>query len=191
MDKKKRLPIEQLREAGKTAHQMLIDKGILAKESVIDKMMKNKKAPRLPGIPPYIPHLWTIQMAQQVMYDLLIIWREENRDDKKRMENITEFFKFVVKEMRLIEKKYDKEMKKMPRIFKSMKKVPVIKDIFDPMRRKENTHAIHWFFVDTFALAITLKNNHTVGEYVSWVHQWTEDLKKVWVIEEVKKEAIK
>lgn len=182
MQKKKRLPIEQLREAGKIAHQMLIDKGILAKESVIDKMINDKNAPPLPGIPPYIPHQWTIKAAQQMMYDLLIIWREETKDDKKKAENITEFFKFVVSEMRKQDTKFEKEMKKMPKLFKSMKKVPVMSKIFAPMRKFENNQAIHHFFVDSFAVAIVIKNNHTVGEYANWFLDWTEDLLKVWVI---------
>lgn len=179
--KKKRLPIEQLREAGKIAHQMLIDKGILAKDSVIDKMMHDKNAPVLPGIPPYIPHQWTIKSAQQMMYDLLIIWKEETKDDDFKRESITEFFKFVVTEMRTQEKKFQKEMKKVPKLFKAMKKVPVLSEVFSPMRKHENTKAIHHFFVDSFTVAIVLKNAHNVGDYANWFLDWTEELLKVWV----------
>lgn len=167
---------------------MLIDRGILAKESVIDKMMHDKEAPKLPGIPPYIPHAWTIKSAQQIMYDLLIIWKDENKDrNDKRVDDITEFFKFVVKYLRAQESEYNKEMVNMPKLMKALKKVPVLKDIFSPMRKKENVKAIHHFFIDSFALAIALKNNHTVGEYAGWFLDWTESLHRIWVKPEEKK----
>lgn len=187
MRKRKRLPIEQLREAGRIARQMLVDRGELPQESIIDQIMKLDDAPTLPGIPSYLPHQWTIKAAQRMMRDLLIIWKDECRGDGKRAENITEFFKFIITELRKEEKRYDKEMKKVPKIIESMKDVPVLKDIFSPMRKKESMKAIQRFFVDSFAVSVALKNNYSTSDYANWFLDWSQDLYILWVKPEERK----
>lgn len=181
MAKKKRAPIEQLRAAGKVARQMLVDKGIIAKESIIDQIMKLDDAPTLPGIPAYLPHQWTIKAAQRMMFDLLIIWKDECKDDVKKAENVTEFFKFVIKELRMQEKKFTEEVGEMSKFIQSMKDVPVLKEIFSPLRKEQNIKAIHRFFVDSFAIAISLQNNHTTSDYANWFLDWSQDLYALWV----------
>lgn len=181
MTKKRRAPIDQLRAAGRIAKRLAVERGLIAEHSVIDQLIQSKDAPTLPGIPSYLPHQWTLKAAQRMMYDLLIIWKDECKDEPMRAENITEFFKFVVNELRQKSEKYEKENENVPKLLKSMKTVPVLKDIFSPMRKKESSEAIHRFFIDSFAVAIAIKNNHTTSEYANWFLTWTQDLYALWV----------
>lgn len=183
---KKRPPIEQLREAGRMARQMLVDKGILAKDSILDKIMK-EGGPTLPGIPVYLPHQWTLKAAQRIMYDLLIIWKSECKNDSTKAENITEFFKFVINELRKQEQNFNKDIGEIPKFIKSMKNVPLLKDIFSPMRKKESMKAIQRFFIDSFAVAVALKNNYSTSDYANWFLDWTQDLYALWVKPEQRK----
>jgi hypothetical protein len=190
MPAKRRAPIEQLREASKIARQMLIDKGIHSKESMIDKIVKDAKAPMLPGLAPYLPHEWTIKATQRIMGDLVIIWAEKCKRNKKRMENITEFWKFVVKELHTMEEKFATEEMLMGEAIKKQKDVLLLKDVFSPTRKKENLHAIHRFIVDSFAVGIVLKQNHATSEYLNWFLDWTQDLYEYW-IQPKKRKSIK
>lgn len=184
---KKRAPIEQLRAAGKIAREMLVSRGIIAKDSIIDQLTKVQGAPVLPGIPSYLPHQWTIKAAQRIMYDLIVIWKNEC-DNTDKAENITEFFKFVISELRKQEKQFNREVVAMPKIVRAMKDVPVLKDIFSPMRKKENTKAIHRFFIDSFAVAVALKNSQSTSDYANWFLEWTQDLYALWVNPEERKD---
>ena len=182
---KKRLPIEQLREAGRLAKQMLIDRGILAKESVIDKILKDSKAPTLPGIPSYLPHEWTLKASQRIMRDIVVVWKDKCKNDQKKLQNITEFWKFVIAQLREQEREFGKELTAMSGQVKtmdeSMKDVPVLKDIFSPMRKKENINAIQRFLIDSFAVAVVLKQHHNTSEYLNWFIDWTQDMYLLWV----------
>lgn len=182
---KKRAPLEQLREAGRMARQMLVDKGILAKESVIDQIVKDSRAPTLPGIPAYLPHEWTLRAAQRIMRDLVVIWKEETKGKKKQRENITEFWKFVLSNLRAQEEAFATEKKAMPAKIAEMEKkigeVLVLKEVFSPMRKEENLKAIQHFLVDSFAVAIVVKQHHSVGEYLNWFLDWTQELHLLWV----------
>src|ERR1035441_9020977 len=177
---KKRLPIEQLREVGKKAREMLVTKGILSKNSVIHKVLKDKNAPILPGIPAYIPKGWTIQVAQIIMRDFLIQWKEECKKKRYNVEDISTFFKFIVKESRRQERKFKREMDRMPSLIKAMKDIPVLAEVFSPLRKKETMHAMQRFYEDSFAVAIILKNATTVSEYANWFLDWTNDLFTTW-----------
>lgn len=180
MATKRRAPIEQLREAGRMAKEMLIERGIQTKESTIDKIIADKKSPMLPGIPAYLPHAWTIKATQRIMRDLIIIWREECKGNKVKMEDITLFWKFCVKELHRQEKAFAKEEKEMSILIKATKEVPVLKDIFSPTRKKENAHAIQQFLVDSFAVGIVVEQNHSTSEYLNWFLDWTEALHTYW-----------
>lgn len=188
MFQKKRPPIEQLKAAGNIAKQMLVDKGILGKKSIINEILNSKDAPTLPGIPAYLPHQWTIQAAQRIMYDLLVIWRNKCKDNAAQLNDITEFFKFVVKELHREESEINKEIVNMPSFLKALKDVPVLKDVFSPIRKKENLKAMHHFFIDSFAVALTLKDNHTTSDYANWFLEWTQDLYTLWVKPEERKD---
>lgn len=181
MAKKKRPPIEQLRQAGNIARDMLRARGIEAKTSILEEILATKGAPPLPGMPVYLPHLWTIKAAQQMMYDLLIMWKVECKDTPSRTDNITEFFKFVVFQLRLQEEEYNREIVAMPRLMKALKKIPVLKDVFSPIQKKETLQAMNRFFVDSFAVAVILKKNRSTAEYANWYLDWTQELQKLWI----------
>ena len=178
---KKRLPIEQLKAAGKAAKEMLVKRGIEAEHSIIDDIVGTENAPKLPGIPPYLPHRWTLSAAQRILYDLLIMWKAESKEEDR--DNITLFFQFVVAKLREQEVEYNKELVQMPKTFKEMEEgnIPVIKDIFMPMRKKENLKAIQRFLIDSFAVAIILKRHESVADYSNWFLDWTQDLFLLWI----------
>jgi hypothetical protein len=122
-----------------------------------------------------------------MMFDLLLLWKKECRGNRARTENLTEFFKFVVKEMRAQEKKFEAEMNAMPTLLKSMKEIPVLKEVFAPMRKKENSKAIQRFFVDSFAVAIALKKKECTSDYANWFLDWTQELYLLWLSPEDRK----
>jgi hypothetical protein len=177
--KKKRLPITQLKEAGEIARKMLVERKIIAEDSILDKLRNDKSMPVLPGIPEYLPHQWTIKASQQMMYDLLLMWKDKCKNPKK-VENITEFFKFLVNEMQVQIKKFQKEEKAMAKRIKSIDEVPVLREIFSPIQKKETAKAIQRFFVDSFAVAVMLKNQSSTSEYAVWFLEWTQDMDKLW-----------
>lgn len=187
MSKKQRAPIEQLREASKLAREMLVKKGILSEKSIIDEIIKKEGTPLLPGIPPYLPHRWTIKTAQRIMFDLLIMWKAETQGKHKDQEDITEFFKFVIKEMRKQDAHFQQEINKMSTVLTAVSNIPVLKEVFSPLRKKENMKAIQHFFVDSFAIAIMLKRNHTTTDYANWFLDWTEDMHALWLKPETNK----
>lgn len=192
--KKKRLPIEQLRQAGKMARGMLVKRGIIAEYSILDGILQTKTGPTLPGHPSvYLPHQWTLQAAQHMMYDFLVIWIAEckKKKEEEEAENITNFFKFLIKEMRSQEKNVKKEIKNMPKLLKAMKEVPVLKDVFGPMRKQEALKGMQSFFIDSFAVSVVLKNNHSVSEFANWFLDWTQELNKLWIKPENRKLAKK
>lgn len=163
------------------AREMLVEKGIIAKDSVLDKIINTKDAPTLPGIPVYLPHQWTLQGAQHMMYDFLLLWRNECKDNEQRMDNVTEFFKFMIAEMRRQESMVNQEIVAMPHLIKAMKSVPVLKDVFSPLRKKDTVRSMQRFFVDSFAVSIVVKSNHTVSEYAEWFLDWTNEMLKIWL----------
>jgi len=181
MAKKRRAPIEQLRAAGQMARELLIARGIQAKDSIIDKIIQDTKSPTLPGIPAYLPHEWTIKATQQIMRDVVIMWKEECGANNTKAENITLFWLYLQNQLSLQEANFDKEYKAMSRLMKSMKETPVLRDIFSPLRKKENLYAIHRFIVDSFAVAVVVKRYDTTSDYLNWFLDWTQDLGLLWV----------
>ena len=179
---KKRAPIKQLRDLAKFTKELLIKKGIQSEKDVIAEILNTKDAPILPGRhSSYIPRPETIQSAQRMLYDLLIIWKDKNKEHKYRQENITEFWKFVIKEFREQIQITNKELVEMPKMMKQMKNVPFVKDIFSPMQKKDALKAMQVFFVDSFAVAVVLKNHTSVSSYANWFLDWTQELNKIWI----------
>jgi hypothetical protein len=189
---KKRAPIEQLKEAGRQAIKMLAKKGITTEASILDAILLDKTSPPIPGIPAYLPHQNTLKTAERIMFNLILLWREECtkhpefaivKEDTKgnREDNITEFFRFISQEMQEVEKAFESDMNQMSVLMKGLNGVPVIKDVFGPMRNLENAKAIHRFFIDSFAIAIVLKSNDTTADYANWFIEWTQDLYALWV----------
>lgn len=191
--KKRRLPIEQLKAAGKQAREMLRARGLEASESVIDELIKKDGSPILPGIPVYLPHKWTLVAAQRMMYDFLLLWREECKNNpcfrlekrgrqicEDKENNVAEFWKFLVQQMRAMQKDYEREMKRMPQLAASLKETPTLRHVFAPMRKYEAVKAMHHFFADAFAVAIVVKRKETTGDFAEWFLDWTQSLITLW-----------
>ncbi len=185
-----RPPIEQLRAAGKWAKEQLIKKGILAKDSILDKIAHEKDAPLLPGYSiTYLPHRWTLQASQHMMKDFLSIWIDEcQKKNPNDAEDVVKFFTFLVHELHRQEKKVDREIKEMSKTINNMSSVPLLKDVFSPLRKKETIRSMHRFFVDSFAVAIILKNNTTTSQFANWFLDWTQQLYLLWIKPEKREE---
>ena len=181
MSKKKRLPIAQLREAGKVANEMLKKKGVIANESLINLIEKDENAPTLPGIPSYLPHEWTISAAQIILYRITKGWMELNKGDSDKAEKIDKFFIYILKRLKEEEDKFRRREKNMGKLIKGMKKVPVLAEIFTPTRARETTFALQKFFADSFAVAIVVKKNDSTSTYIDWfLNEWTPAMTKLW-----------
>ena len=79
------------------------------------------------------------------------------------------------------EKDYDREIARVPKLIKSLKTIPVLKDVFLPVNKRDVVRSIQRFFIDSLAVAIVVKNNHSTSEYANWFLDWTEELHKIWV----------
>ncbi len=183
--KQKRAPIEQLREMEKVGREILVKRGVIAKESIIDKIIADPKAPMLPGLVPYLPHDQTIKLSQRIMYDLLREWQFENKLEREQ-ENVAEFFKFVINRLTSIEKKYKKEInQKNQAVKKGYKKVRTLSSMFNSIERSEATRGMNKFFVDSFAISVIVKSNDTTSQYAEWFLNWTDDLYTLWKTQDI------
>lgn len=181
MNKKNRAPIEQLKESAKIANDLAKKRGLIAEESVIDLIEKDSTKPVLPGIPSYLPHIWTLDAARRIMYDLLRIWQSECKGDINREEDIGAFFSFLNTELIALENKAIKEIAEMSEIIKGTENLPVLKDIFSPLRKKQTVRSINKFFVDSLAVSVIVHTNGTTSEYADWfLNDWTDKLYKLW-----------
>lgn len=177
---KKHAPIEQLRKAGELAKQQLIAKGLMSTDNIDIETAKKHPGLILPGIPSYIPHKWTIQSAQRIMYDILKMWQFSGRADKE-INNISLFITFCIKEMNHQEAVAKKKMDTTGVLIKYIKKMPVMGKIFEPVNQYETIKALKKFFVDSFAVAIIVKENTaTTEDYAEFFFEWTDGLYSTW-----------
>ncbi len=184
--KKKHAPIEQLREVGKYAHEKLMKMGVIG-DDVIKKIEDDPSAPKLPGIPSYLPQSWTLKASQRMMYDMLRDWQlcTKNEEDQ---ESIGDFSKFVIKRIKEIEKKSKKQVKDLgTKLNKGIRKKKTIEEVFSPIQVLETCIAMNKFFIDSFAIAVLLKNYDSTSQYAEWFLTWTEELHTLWTGTIVKK----
>lgn len=177
--KKPRPPIEQLRASGNLARQMMIKKGLIPKQSFIDYLEK-KHPGLLPGLPAYLPERGTIKICKRMMYDLLKIWQEECKGDKKKTENLALFIEFATKELTSYIEIAKKEKAVMRKLIDKIHDIPMLGEIFRPIEKYEKTKAIRVFFVDSFAIATWVKKIDRTGDYAVWFLKWTDQMYKVW-----------
>lgn len=178
---RKRAPLTQLREAASKAHELLSNKNVVHKDNVLERLAKEAGAPILPGLPSYLPHRWTIEAAQRAMHAIIVEWMVVTEKDLNKQDNAAEFFKFVVKVMKVEEKKYKREMKITQKEIKGMKEVRLLSEIFSPHRRWQTTRALHKFFIDSFAVSLIVKQNDSTSSYADWfLNEWTPSLYKLW-----------
>jgi hypothetical protein len=175
---KNRPPIEQLREAGRIAKEMLKQKGIIG--ATLEEIVKDANAPILPGIPSYLPHKWTIAKAGMGMGEILREWLAACGRNKKRFSNCTLFFKFAVKysEKKVKLKKMEKIMMGMS--LKELDDVPVLSQIMKPMQDFQVMKALLKFYIDSFAVSVMVQQNASTEEYYEWFYDWLGALYKLW-----------
>jgi hypothetical protein len=181
--KKRRAPIEQLRETAKEAESILRRKGIHTADSSIEEIVAQRRV-TLPGIPEYLPHRWTLAASRKVLANLVRIWLDETKNDRARQEDHKEFFKFIIKEMSRIEDKKERAVKQTSSIINTLKESVILNHIFAPMQEMETAHTMAQFLVDSFAVAIILKQHNTVSDYVFWFDEWTKQMEQLWIPKE-------
>jgi hypothetical protein len=185
MKTKKKPPLKQLKAAAKHANDIAKKRGLIAKESLIDKIASNPDAPTLPGLPGYLPHEETITACQVLLARTAKAWIDETRDNETKTENISEFFKFVLKRIDTELHKFEKEQKEMEKNIKEDFGTYTLAEIFSPLRRLQTAKALHKFFVDSFAVSVIVKMNSSTSEYVDWfLNNWTVEMLKLWKIHE-------
>ena len=184
--KKKHAPINQLREAGREAQRMLVERGIHTPESAVDRILKENKV-ILPGIPAYLPHRWTLQESRRYMRDIIKLWIDKNKSDAKKQENTLKFFGFLVKQLEEVEKIAKERVDKTPEILRSMgdTKIPIHR-VFSSLQLLETTQAITRFMVDAFAVSMVVKEHATTTEFAEWFMSWTLKLEEYWARNEQK-----
>jgi hypothetical protein len=179
--KKNRPPLKQLKESAKIADEMLRQKGILAKDSFIDKIIDDPKAPTLPGLPAYLPHEETIAACQILLARTTKLWIEQNKQEDSKTENIADFFRFVLKRIKREEDKFTKEHKQMDKKIKKDYGDYILSDIFSPLRKRQTARALYKFFVDSFAVSHIVKRKSCTSEYVDWfLNEWTPSMIGLW-----------
>lgn len=179
---KKRQPIAQLREAGKVAFQLLVEKHVVHQKNVLEEISKDASSPILPGMPSYLPHRWTIDASRKAMFVILEEWLKETDGKEELQEKASDFFFFVVKRMKLKEREYRMDMKKTEyNIFRDMKESRLISDIFSPVRKHQTAKGLNKFFIDSFAIFIIVKGQGNTTEYAEWfLGEWTLSLYQLW-----------
>jgi hypothetical protein len=173
LGKKRRAKLKDLKRVKEFGEEYLSSKKlILPKEnSALAHIRESKDSPILPGIPEYLPYPWTINATRRIIFDLACVWLNNNKNDPKMQENVSEFFKFVIKELEM-----KKEGIKNTMLFSVIKKEYDLK-LF---HKKGAIEGIAKFLVDSFAVSVIEKSNSSVSEYLEWFLRWTESLLNQW-----------
>jgi hypothetical protein len=178
--RKKHAPIEQLREAGKAAEELLVSKykiRLPVEQSAIEAIKKKEDAPILPGGPgslapkSYLPYPWTLNATRRILFDLTKLWEIEAKSGKVDGENISSFITFVIKGLEMEESKIKKLIKKTEK----EKRYD-----FKFFHQKDAVAGVKSFLVDSFAISILAKQNSSVSEYILWFIDWTNSLLDQW-----------
>jgi hypothetical protein len=173
MPPKKHAPVNELKQAAKEARKILAQKKIILpdEQSAIRTVLETKGAPPLPGLQPYLPFVWTLNIAKSAMFLISKDWLRESRQNPLLTENVTEFFKYVVKRL-------DNEIKKAD---ENIKTTVFLKQYnFKTLHQKEAAEGLKKFIVDSFAIAVIVKKNDSVSDYITWFDDWTTRLYLLW-----------
>lgn len=177
--KKKHAPIAQLKQAAKEAQRILVERGIHTKESSIDRILNEKKIV-LPGIPAYLPHRWTLQASRRIMLDIITMWISKTKGNHKKQENIGQFFSFIGKEMKSMEKSIKRDVNAMPAILKALKGNVLLSKIFEPQQKLETVQTMWQFIFDSMAVAVVVKCHHNTSDFANWFLDWSHELENYW-----------
>jgi hypothetical protein len=178
--KKKHAPIEELREAGKAAEDLLVNKYKLKlpiEQSAIEKIKQERKDVILPGgassLSPkeYLPYPWMLNATRRILFDLTKLWEIEAKEGNVDAENITDFITFVITEL-------GKEESKIKKLIKKTAKEKEYD--FKYFHQKDAVSGVKAFLVDSFAISILAKQNSSVSEYILWFIEWTNSLLDQW-----------
>ena len=174
MSKKKRLPNHgKLVEAGKMAREMLAKRKIIAPDdqSRLAEILATHGAPILPGIPVYLPYVWTIDAARRVLVNLVKEWHLKHEKDALILNNIAEFSRFVIQVLKEEEHKLDERI----HVTVQLKQFD-----FKLLHQKDAVKGIRKLLVDSFAVSVIAKSNDDVANYVDWFRSWTDGLLRLW-----------
>lgn len=178
-NRKRRAPIRQLHEASKVARQMLIDKRIDSKDNLLQRLSQMPNAPKLPGLPPYLPRKYTLDWARVVMTIIVKKWLDANKGKagKKRQENIREFMVFAIRRLEDEERKWTLRLRST-----NLEEVEgeTIAKIFAPMQAKETAERLKIFIVDMFNKSNIITQNGTVSEFLDEFDADTLKMMDLW-----------
>lgn len=173
MGRKKRAKIEDLRKVKQVADELLIQKGIQLPhdQSAISRIFSTADAPILPGLPAYLPHVWTINTTRRVLYDLAREWQFETKHEGAKQENATLFFRHVISGLEQTNSKIRQQMMQS-----------AVREEYDLrlIQRKDAVTGIAKFLVDSFAVFIVTKQEFDVSTYTEWFLRWTDSLLHQW-----------
>ena len=172
---KKRPDHKQLIEAGNEARRILAERKVILPdaESAIQRIVKDKNAPMLPGRPgerPYLPFPWTINISRRIIYSLGRAWQADKKN-KKDIDNGVEFFKYVIEGLNRPKSTLNKLIKDTVKNKKYDQKYLDRKNTLESMKR---------FLVDSFAIAVISKSHTKISDYLEWFLEWTNQLLKQW-----------
>ncbi len=169
--KKKHAPIKQLREAKKLADELLIQKKLRHKDSVVDTLVQTKNAVKLPGQPgmKYIPSPSVLKASVRVLRDIGRMWEIECKEKGLKACDISDFYKFTIGIFNEEKQRNDikKEREKLTGRFDTR-----VLDYSDALM------GVTIFILEGFALGVT--NNPETGEFLSWFLNWCGELEKLW-----------
>ena len=188
MSRKKRAPINKLREVNQFAEEFLVTKGIRMPESksVIKTILSTNGAPTLPGIPPYLPTPWAINNTKRILLNIGKEWSLKNKEDSERVVNIDSFIKFVFDVIK------QEDFKIEENVFSNSEAIKLgIKNNLDmdqqtvaewllPLIKKEALGAITMFLLDSFAVCLATKSASDVPAFYEWFDEWCNKLKTYW-----------
>jgi hypothetical protein len=181
--KRKRLPIEQLRTQSKIAIEMAKEKNLISKESFIDFLKKDPTNPMLPGMPSYLPYKETLLTSQILMARMAKGWMEKNKKNQNEIDDFDKFFNYCLLRMKEtiddIQKRFDKTEWKIKN--KKPFKNKTLAEIFEPMRSLNAAKRWSRFITDSFAVAVCVKRHDSASEFFDWfLNDWTKQLMNLW-----------
>lgn len=167
MADKKHAPIGKLRDAARLADEILKDKGLVQKQSVIQEIEGQRDALVLPGPPGrrYIPPPWVINNARRVLYDVCLMYKNDVKEGKAGSKSIDDFFRYCAGVMRDVEVEARRKIAQTVREKKYDVKL---------LHYKDAAAGIKQLLIDSFAVSIVLKQNTDVANFVEWFMEWTE-----------------
>ena len=175
--RKKRAPYLQLKQASEYARQLGFAKKIVSEKSILDKIKDDPNAPILPGMPPYLPHRWTLDAMRNIIMDIVKKWVTHCKGEEEKQEQMKQFCIFAIRYMEDSERKWQRKV----RATKINEKDGLISEIFSDEKHLKATHSMKEFLIASFNVSVIVNQNMTVSEYLEWsLEDWIPKLNKLW-----------